>query len=51
MLRELYENRPQDCPILYQIHNTGVEVRKSSDVLGLCVGVSGNSMKFGASIC
>lgn len=50
MLRELYENRPQDCPVLYQIHNTGVEVKKFSDVLGLCVAISGNSMKSGASI-
>lgn len=46
----VYENT-QNGPILSQIHkNTGIKVRKSPDVLGLCVVISGYSINFYDSI-
>lgn len=43
-------NTPHDCPILHETHNTGTEVRNPPGLLGLWVAISGNSIKFCASI-
>lgn len=49
MLRDansrFYENTLQNDPVLSYIHkNTGIKVRESPDILGLCVVILGNSI-------